>query len=84
MFLIPAYHSISVQTHQSLMLIDINFIKIWKHPDGTPQAAFACSTISRLRVQTQLVRTGHFLSDSSENSFTFPKMYCLSYFIKHF
>ena len=41
------------------MLTDFNFAKIWKHPDRPPLAAFACSTVSRLRVKTQLVRTDH-------------------------
>ena len=53
------FHSISVQTHQSLMLIDFNTAKIWKHPDRPPLAAFACSTVSQLWTKTQLVRTGH-------------------------
>ena len=53
------FQSISVQTLQSLMLIDFNFAKLWKHPDRPPLTAFACSTVSRLRVKTHLVRTGH-------------------------
>ena len=53
------FQSISVQTHQSWMLIDFNFAKIWKHPDRPPLTAFACNTVSRLRVKTHLVRTGH-------------------------
>ena len=42
------FQSISVQTHQSLMLIDFNFAKKWKHSDRPPLAAFACSTHSTL------------------------------------
>ena len=55
--------SISVQTHQSWMLMDFNFAKIWKHPDRPLLAAFACSTVSCcwLRVKTQLVGTGQFI-----------------------
>ena len=53
------FQSTSVQTHQSLMLIDFNAAKIWKHPDRPPLAAFACSTVNQLWVKTQLVRTGH-------------------------
>ena len=53
------FQSISVQTHQSLMLIDFNFAKIRKHPDRPPLTAFACSTVSQLRVKTDLVRMGH-------------------------
>ena len=52
------FQSISVQTHQILMLIDFNFAKLWKHPDRPSLAAFACSTVSRPRVKTQLMRTG--------------------------
>ena len=59
----PTFQSISVQTHQSLMLIEFNFAKIWKHPDRLPLAAFSCSTVSQLWVKTQLVRTGHIYGD---------------------
>ena len=45
------FQSISVQTHQSLMLIDFNFAKIWTHPDRPPRTAFACSTVSWLWVK---------------------------------
>ena len=55
------FQSISVQTHQSLMLIDFNFAKIGKHPDRPPLVAFACSTVSQLQVKIQLVRTGHLI-----------------------
>ena len=41
------------------MLIDFNFAKIRKHPDRPPLTAFACSTVSQLRVKTDLVRMGH-------------------------
>ena len=43
------------------MLTDFNFEKIWKHPNRPPQAqaAFTCTTVSRPRVKTQLVRTDH-------------------------
>ena len=53
------FQSISVQTHQSLLLIDFNFAKIWKHPSRPPLTDFACSTVSRLQVKTHLVRMGH-------------------------
>ena len=46
------FQSTSVQTHQSLMLIDFNFAKIGNHPERPPPTAFACSTVSRLRVKT--------------------------------
>ena len=46
------FQSMSVQTHQSLMLIDFNFAKIWKHPDKPPLAAFAYSTVSWLQVDS--------------------------------
>ena len=42
-----------METHQSLMLID-SFRKNLKTLI-TPLAAFACSTVSRLRVQTQII-----------------------------
>ena len=54
------FQSISVQTHQSWMLIDFNVAKIWKHPDRPPLTAFAWSTVSRLQVKTHLERTGQF------------------------
>ena len=44
------------------MLIDFKFAEIWKHPDSPPLTAFACSTVSWLRVKTHLVRTGHICS----------------------
>ena len=53
------FQSISVQTHESLMLIGFNFAKIWKHPERPPLAAFACSTVGQLQDKTQLVRMGH-------------------------
>ena len=51
------FQSISVQTHQSLLLIDFNFAKIWKTPSRPPPTDFACSTVSQLQVKTHLVRT---------------------------
>ena len=54
------FQSISVQTHQSWMLIDFNVAKIWKHPDRPPLTAFAWSTVSWLQVKTHLERTGQF------------------------
>ena len=42
-------------------VIDFNITKIWQHPDRPPMAAFACSTVSWLRVKTQLVGTGQFI-----------------------
>ena len=53
------FQSRSVQTHQSLILTDFNFAKIWKHSVWSPLAAFACSTVRWFWVKTQLVRTGH-------------------------
>ena len=53
------FQSMSVQTHQGLILVDFNFTKDWKHPDRPPLTAFACSTVSQLRVKTRLVRTDH-------------------------
>ena len=53
------FQSISVQTHQDLMLINFNFAKILKHPGRPLRAAFACSTVIRLRAKTSFVRTGH-------------------------
>ena len=37
------FQNMSLQTHQSLLLIDFNFAKIWKHPDRPPLAAFAAA-----------------------------------------
>ena len=53
------FQSISVQTHQSLLLIDFILQKPENILIDPPLASFACSTVSRLRVQTQLVRMGH-------------------------
>ena len=53
------FQSMSVQTHRSLMLIDFNCAKIWTHPNRPPLAAFTCTTVSRHRVKTQLLRTDH-------------------------
>ena len=69
------FQSISIQTHQSLMLIDFNFEKIWKHPDRPPLTAFACSTVRWLRVKTHLVRTGHFKCLSGDNSLKKLKLF---------
>ena len=53
------FKSISVQTHHSLMLLDFNFTKIGNPPDRPLLTAFACSTVSRLRVKTHLVNRSH-------------------------
>ena len=55
------FQSIYQCTHQNLMLTNFNFAKILKHPDRPPLAAFACSTVSPLRVKTQWVRKGHII-----------------------
>ena len=71
------FQSISVQTDQSLMLIDFNFAKIWKHPDRPPLTAFACSTASWVQVKTHLVRTGHKLTISTVETTYHTPAHCL-------
>ena len=56
------FQSISVQIYQRLMLIDFIFAEIWKDLDRPTPTAFACSTVSWLRVKTHLVRMGHICS----------------------
>ena len=54
------FQSLSVQTHYNLMLTRFNFEKQQQQKqDRPPPAAFACSTVTQLRVKTQLVRTDH-------------------------
>ena len=58
------FQSMSVQTHQSLMLIDFNFAKIWKHPDRPLLAAFAYSTVSWFQVDSNGANRSHFATQS--------------------
>ena len=61
------FRSISVQTHESLMLIGFIFAKYshkkaprWTPPSPhAPPVAFACSAVSRLQIKTHFVRKGH-------------------------